>query len=657
MNKIAPNLRLALFIFTIFTLTQSLSAQKLKYYNWDENRSRYKLTDKEEQMPMAVLSSKTMVEYVFESKDFYQYTLDHMIVIVNTDDAIERSNKIIVPMYNAIDVVNLKARSISKDGKIINLDKNNIKEIKNDENNQSSRIFAIEGVEKGSEIEYFYVRKLYPTFYGHENFQFSSPIREAFFQLSTPEHLIFKFKGYNNFPEITDTVINERHIYSAKAFNIPELREEEFANYQKNRMRLEYKLAYNNAKSLKEMNSWADIAYSQYNLFNTLTSKETKEAEKFFRSLNIKENAADEEKIRIIENTIKTTIHLQDVYDETYSTLDKIIQDKYANKRGIIKLYVALFKLAGVKNQPVLTSERSNIPFDGIFESYRFLNDYLVYFPTTDNFLTPEATNYRYPLIPYDLTFTDGLFLKEVTVGEYTSYVPLVKFIPPASYKVTGQKIEADVEFVNSMTEAHLKVSNEMRGYYAVFVQPYYDMLPDDKKQQMLEHLMDDMTKDTKYLKLEAENTDPNFSKDKPFIVRAEVKGSALIESAGNKILFKVGEIIGRQMEMYQDKQRKMSVEYDYNREYIRIIRIKIPSGYYVKNLNDININHVVEKGSDKVYYFTSSYEAGDDLLTIKIEEVYKEIACPVEKFEDYRKVINAAADFNKVTLVFEPKQ
>ena len=63
-----------------------------------------------------------------------------------------------------------------------------------------------------------------------------------------------------------------------------------------------------------------------------------------------------------------------------------------------------------------------------------------------------------------------------------------------------------------------------------------------------------------------------------------------------------------------------------------------------------------MEKNGDKIYYFTSSYETGGNLLTVKIEEVYKEIACPVENFEDYRKVINASADFNKVTLMFEPK-
>jgi len=650
----------ALTFPVLFLMPNTIHAQESKSmlatYNWDENRSRYKLTPEDEQSPRIILSSKSIMEYVFENKEFYLYTLDHMIILVNSDEAIERSNKIVISLYNTIDVVNIKARSISRDGKTINLDKNNIKEVKNDEKDQSSRIFAIEGVEKGCEIEYFYVKKMYPVMYGGENFQFSSPVKEAFFQLICPNHLAFKFKGYNNFPAVTDTVTDSKRIYTVSVTNVPELRDELFANYPKNTMRMEYKLAYNLANGKKELNTWANLAQTQYSILNTLNAKETKEIEKLVKKLNIKKDATEEEKIRIIENFIKTNIIIQDVYSDDYSYLDKIVQNKYANKHGVVKLYASLFKKAEVKNQLVLTSERSNIPFDGSFESFRFANNYLFYFPSTDKFLTPEETNFRYPLIPYDLTFTDGLFLKEITVGEYTTYLPVVKFIPPLSYTYTGQKLEADIDFDSNMETAHLKVSNTMKGYYAVYIQPYYAQIPDDKKQEMLEKVMDDITKDTKYIKLEAENTDPNSTIDQPFIVRAEVKGSSLIERAGSKVFFKVGEIIGKQMEMYQDKQRKMSVECDHNREYVRIIRIQIPDGYAIKNLKDININHSMEKNGDKIYYFTSSYETGGNLLTVKIEEVYKEIACPVENFEDYRKVINASADFNKVTLMFEPK-
>jgi len=153
MQRIIFKLLFQLCSFVLLSINIYSQQANLLGYSWDENRKRIEISAEEEKMPKIILLTKSIIEYTFENEEFIQYTLYHLIVRVNSDDAIESSNKIYISMYNAIDVVNIKARSISKDGKIINLDKNNIKEIKNDENNHASRIFAIEGVEKGSEIE------------------------------------------------------------------------------------------------------------------------------------------------------------------------------------------------------------------------------------------------------------------------------------------------------------------------------------------------------------------------------------------------------------------------------------------------------------------------------------------------------------------------
>jgi hypothetical protein len=43
-----------------------------------------------------------------------------------------------------------------------------------------------------------------------------------------------------------------------------------------------------------------------------------------------------------------------------------------------------------------------------------------------------------------------------------------------------------------------------------------------------------------------------------------------------------------------------------------------------------------------------------EDILEVHIEEYYKEIYAPTSRYEDFRRVVNAAADFNKITLVLE---
>ena len=57
-----------------------------------------------------------------------------------------------------------------------------------------------------------------------------------------------------------------------------------------------------------------------------------------------------------------------------------------------------------------------------------------------------------------------------------------------------------------------------------------------------------------------------------------------------------------------------------------------------------------------KTMEFTSKYEVKDDIVTVTCVEYYDEISVPLSRYEEFRTVINAAADFNKITLVFEEK-
>lgn len=56
----------------------------------------------------------------------------------------------------------------------------------------------------------------------------------------------------------------------------------------------------------------------------------------------------------------------------------------------------------------------------------------------------------------------------------------------------------------------------------------------------------------------------------------------------------------------------------------------------------------------EKTAYFKSSYKQEGNKIIIFVEEEYINIQYPKEKYEEFKAVINAAADFNKVTLVLE---
>ncbi|WP_374958832.1 hypothetical protein [Gilvibacter sp.] len=52
---------------------------------------------------------------------------------------------------------------------------------------------------------------------------------------------------------------------------------------------------------------------------------------------------------------------------------------------------------------------------------------------------------------------------------------------------------------------------------------------------------------------------------------------------------------------------------------------------------------------------FRSSYELDGNILRIKADEYYRVNIMKKELFEEFRTVINSAADFNKVVLILEP--
>ena len=56
------------------------------------------------------------------------------------------------------------------------------------------------------------------------------------------------------------------------------------------------------------------------------------------------------------------------------------------------------------------------------------------------------------------------------------------------------------------------------------------------------------------------------------------------------------------------------------------------------------------------IFVFDSYYKLDGNILTVTADEHYRENIVAPEDYEEYRKVINSAADFNKVTLVFEKK-
>ena len=102
----------------------------------------------------------------------------------------------------------------------------------------------------------------------------------------------------------------------------------------------------------------------------------------------------------------------------------------------------------------------------------------------------------------------------------------------------------------------------------------------------------------------ELEQSDPY----KPFIINATVRSAGLIERAGGKIILKIGEMIGEQVQMYDEKPRQNPVELMFPHSLERNIAFTIPDGYKIKNLDDLMLNQSYTENGNVVMGFVSRF-------------------------------------------------
>lgn len=649
------------FLIALLVCTELLFAQKepvFKNYQWEENPT-YSI-DNNLEVPMLALKEKTVTEFYFiEENVLVEYFLEHRVLWLNSDDKIEEYNKIYLPYSSTSELLVNRARVITKEGKIVELGDSKILTAQDDETGRQYKYFAFEGIEKGSFIEYYYVVKRVPNYSGQKvNLQANFEKRNVQFDVFAPSNLMFKFKSYNGLTDLEqDTTTTEKLHWKLHLDTMPSLENEEVSAYHASKQYIIYKLDRNLANNANNITSYSTVAKNIYSYYYTEYSKsEQKLIDKFIKEAIPNTKADEETLIRNLENYIKMNYFISDGSGEEFSNLETILKQKVTNESGILNVYISAFRTLGIAHEIVLTSNRADLKFDKSFEANIFLTDYLLYFPDKQTYVSPMEIDSRYAYPPAYLTDNYGLFIKEVSVGSYKSGIGKISYIDPVKAEKTTDNMIIDVAFeAENLTNNIIKLNRSISGYYAMNIHPFINLIKQEDKDNMIESFAKSMNEDIVITDKKLVNDDPNLFGIKPLQFIVDLTSEAFVEKAGNKYLFKVGELIGTQMQMYQDKERKLPVENEFERSYFRTINVTIPEGYKVINLDDININNSYSQNGKELLSFKSFYELEGNLLKITADEHYRMNILDVPQYEDYRKVINSAADFNKIMLVLEP--
>lgn len=637
-------------ILPLSLLAQDFSHQS---YDWEEKPERLELTDSEKEADAVLLLNRQIMEYVETEEGIDMYSTEHAIIRANTSRAIDENNKVFIPMRGDAEIVELKARSISPDGTITELNQDNIKDISNYEEYGNFKIFALEGAEVGSDLEYLYTLRKEPSMYGREVVQTSVPIRLAEYQIISPQRLVFDARAYNGLPAFKETKDEENDLrtISTTVKNVPPEVEELYSLGRANKLKFAYKLdlVYYQNGNARRFHTWKEVSG---NIYNNLSAEDNSKALSKILKKEKLTNLSGEAQIKAVEQYFKTLINFNP--NVPSSQVDDVLQQKYADENGMTRLLMEAFSQLDITYRLVVTSNRYESRFDDEFEDFTNLSEFLLYFPEYDAYITPGRPDHRYGYAPHYLADNYGLY---ITHSDFTGTFGTVKYIPLAPRTATASRNDITISFDKDMEFVEVDRVNTLKGYRAQSYRAGFEYSDENGREQFLEAVVKSGAPEAELLDSELENESiADISSGKPMIIKSKIKASSLLENAGDSYLFNVGMVIGLQSELYQEAERSQPIEMDYPMTYRHVIQFEIPDGYELIGLEDAELDKVYKGEEGPVARFVSTAKQDGNQITIEIDEYYEDIHFDIERYEEFREVINAAANFNKVVLVLEEK-
>src|SRR5690606_32399394 len=312
--------------------------------------------------------------------------------------------------------------------------------------------------------------------------------------------------------------------------------------------------------------------------------------------------------------------------------IELIAKQKFTNKYGIARLMVALLEQANIPIELVLTSDRTNIKMDGEFESYNYLEEYLVYLPDERKFIAPSHRQFRLEMTPPEFTGNQGLFVRTMKVRDYIHPVSEIKYIEPAKAEDNFDNMLIHVNFDESLASNNISLERSFKGYQASYIKAVLPLMEETKKEELLKDLVKFMAQDSdiKEMKFQKTNFDFKTYQD-PLVVQSNFSTAAFVERAGPALLLKVGELIGPQSELYQEDKRHLPVANEFNRSYNRTINLTIPEGYAIQNLADLSIDEFAKDESGRtIYHFKSDYTVDGDRKSTRLNSSHVKISYAV---------------------------
>lgn len=600
----------------------------------------------------SLIWKRTYIEYTFGQGIMSQkHILLHTLRQINDVRAVEEFNKIYIPFYGLMSTARIDARVIV-DGKVVFTGDNTNTSVVEEES-MSYRLMALEGVKEGCLIESIVVLPLNFDIVGSTDLQDDVPALENLVCLVMPESLKLKYKVYNATIPVVENVEDGRRIIYALLQNSAAIQDEEYCHIDARVIRLDHTLDKIEGTNYAGEN-WSDRAISYFDDNWSGYEKSKSGIKKFIKQQKFDALSTEQEKIFAVEDFLKRNIGI-DGGASTPDDVSAVLKSKVANSFAFSQLMFLTFYELGIPVEFVVTCERSSRKFDKDFPSDFYFTNMMFYFPNTKQYLDPASTTLRSPIFSSEYLGQDAVRIKLVDLSGAISGVSSIKSIPANPYESSVMKERFNVRFSDDKQSTVEDYFKSYSGFAEMGIRGLCYFSTEEERTEFLENFIKGNFDNSKVENIKAANFDLSNQKEynAPLELTATITGPDLLEFAGEKILLKIGEVIGQQSELYNTKPRQMGIDIETAHYYDRVITVEIPDGYKLEGLDAlVKDTHVKDSNDKDQAYFTSNYKIEGNKLIITITESYNSLEIPISGYEDFAKVVNAAADFNKITLV-----
>ncbi len=195
------------------------------------------------------------------------------------------------------------------------------------------------------------------------------------------------------------------------------------------------------------------------------------------------------------------------------------------------------------------------------------------------------------------------------------------------------------------------KMKSAQEDEYYNAVKALKDEYKEAKVELVKNELQGDFHQKVKYKNFNI-SSDGRSAKQKNLVFTEEFELPGMIRKAGKKYLLNIGGLVGSQLQIKKEERiRKHDINVGYARTLNWIINFKIPEGYTVEGVKELNFSVDNEAGT-----YSAAAEEANGAVVLKIKKVYKKANTTKDKWPMMLAFIDAAYNNSFKYLLLKPK-